>query len=166
MILRSLHGFWRALRACKLLHCGHAFGHFPVFHIELQMVVRTSMILSSLVRISSEMLSMLGDLSIFSELTAVSLSCLSIGSCVFLFSLMTYSTAVSPVTGWLYSSVKYSVHLLIIASSNVKQFHFLSWIVLCWYPPSSRNPGPLANWWPPSIQLAGSPPPREPSTNP
>ena len=37
--------------------------------------------------------------------------------------------AVSPVTGWLYSSVLYSVNLLIIASSSVNQFPFLYWIV-------------------------------------
>ena len=33
-------------------------------------------------------------------------------------------------------------------------------------PPSNRNPSPLVDWWPPSIQPAGAPPPREPSTNP
>ena len=33
-------------------------------------------------------------------------------------------------------------------------------------PPSNRNPDQLVDWWPPSIQPAGAPPPREPSTNP
>ena len=33
-------------------------------------------------------------------------------------------------------------------------------------PPSKRNAGPLVDCWPPSIQPAGAPPPREPSTNP
>ena len=94
--------------------CVHDFGHFLVFCIELQMVVRTSMILSSPVWISSAgMLSMPSDLPIFKELTTVSISCLRIGSCGSLFSLIAFSTAVSPVTGWLYSSVQYSVHLLI-----------------------------------------------------
>ena len=87
--------------------------------------------MTSPVRISSAgMLSMPGDLPIFSELIAVPISCLRIGSCGFLFSLMTLSTEVSPVTGWLYSSVQYAVHLLIIASSSMRQFPFLSWIVL------------------------------------
>ena len=50
-------------------------GHFPFFHIELQMVVRTSITLLSPARISSAgMLSMPGDLPFFSELTAVSIS--------------------------------------------------------------------------------------------
>ena len=36
-----------------------------------------------------------------------------------------------------------------------------------WYTPSGiRNPGPLVDWWPPSIQPAGNPPRREASTNP
>ena len=66
--------------------CVHAFDHLPVFHIDFQMVLRTSMILSSPVRISSAgLLSMSGDLPIFSELTAVSISCLGIGSCGSLF---------------------------------------------------------------------------------
>ena len=32
-------------------------------------------------------------------------------------------------------------------------------------PPSKRNPDPLDGWWPPLIQRAGAPHPREPSTN-
>ena len=35
-----------------------------------------------------------------------------------------------------------------------------------WYAPSNRNPCPLVDWWSPSIQPAGAPPPRDPSTNP
>ena len=63
------------------------------------MAVRTSMILSSHVQISSaEMLSMPGDFTIFSDLTAVSISCMRIGSCDSSFSLITFSTTVSPVT--------------------------------------------------------------------
>ena len=62
--------------------CVHDFGHLPVFHIKLEMVIRTSMILTAPVRISyAGMLSMPGDLPIFSELTAVSSSCRRIGSC-------------------------------------------------------------------------------------
>ena len=34
-------------------NCVHAFGHLPVFQIELHMVVRKSMILLSPIRISS-----------------------------------------------------------------------------------------------------------------
>ena len=75
--------------------CAHAFGHFPV----VQMVVWTSMKLSSDVRISGAgMLSMPGDLPIFSDLRAVSISCLRIVSCGSSFALMIISTAVSPVT--------------------------------------------------------------------
>ena len=80
------------------------------------------MILSSSVPISSAgMLSVPCDLPIFSDLTAVSISCLSCGS---LLSLMTFSTAVSTGTGWLYNSVQYSVHLLITASSSLRKFSF------------------------------------------
>ena len=71
------------------------------------------MILSSPNRIvSSGLLYMPGDLTIVSELIVVSISCLKTGSCGSLFSLMTFSTAVSPVTVWLYSSMQYShIHL-------------------------------------------------------
>ena len=68
------------------------------------------MILCSSVRISSAgMLSMPGDLPIFSELTAISISYPRIGSCGPLFSLMRFSTEVTPVTEQFYSSVQYSV---------------------------------------------------------
>ena len=40
---------------------------------------------------------------------------------------MTFSTVVS---GWLYCSVQYSVHLLILASSSVRKLPFLYWNVL------------------------------------
>ena len=33
-------------------------------------------------------------------------------------------------------------------------------------PPSNQNPDTLVDWWLPSIQPAGAPTPREPSTNP
>ena len=72
------------------------------------------MILSSPVRISSTgILSIPGDLPIFSELTAVSISCLRIGSCGSLFPLMTFSSEVYPVNGRLYNSVQQSVYVYI-----------------------------------------------------
>ena len=89
------------------------------------------MILSLPVRSSSAgMLYMPNDLPIFSELRTVSISCMRIGSCGSLFALMTFSTVVSPMTGWLHSTVQYAVNPFIIASSSVRQFPVFFWIVL------------------------------------
>ena len=106
-----------------------AVGHLLFFYKELQMVVRTSMILLSTVRsISAGMLSIPGDLQIFSELAAVSISCMRIGSCGSLISLITFSTAMSPVTGWMYSpSTHYCASSVIpFPSWSVMTFPFLS----------------------------------------
>ena len=85
------------------------------------------MILSLPVRITSAgMLSMPGDLPILTVYSFFAISCLRIGSGS-LFSFMTFSMygTVSPVTGWLYSSVQYSFHLLIFFFCHA--ISFLIW---------------------------------------
>ena len=68
---------------------------------------------------------------------------------------------------------KYLHHLLpvvVVVGSTEKWWRGLTTVSTHtdrWYPPTTnRNPDPLVDWWPPSIQPAGAPPPREPSTNP
>ena len=80
----------------------------------------------------SRMLYMPGDLQIFSNLTTVYISCLRIGSCGCLLSLMTFSTAESPVTDKCIvpCSVQSIYSFLRIVDVIVTQFPFLSRMVL------------------------------------
>ena len=106
-------------------------GHSPICQILMQIRCRMSVVASPPCWINSPgTLSIPAAFPFFSALMAASTSLRRMGKSSSFDDSGPIRTLGSPRVSWLNSSEQYSVHLLMISSSSVRQFPSLSWIVL------------------------------------